>query len=117
MVDHETGRDGEPPGAVAIALCEIDPELEIDVAQVGRQREDEAICLGDLITRVAQYLERERLGLFGLAGRAGYLRRDDGERRAGGGDLGQGLLQSLQLCVAVRSPPTAIEGEHHRSAR
>jgi hypothetical protein len=57
-VDHEPGRDGEPPGAVAVTPRQVDAELEIDRAQVVGEREGQAVRLGDLVAEVAQELER-----------------------------------------------------------
>src|SRR6266508_2371360 len=115
-IDHESGRDGQPPGPVTVAARQVDAELEVDLAQVVGQREDQAVRLGHPVAEVTQQLERQRLRLLGLAGRARDLRRDDGQGGAGGGDLGQRLLQSLQLCVAVRSPAAAVERQHDRPA-
>src|SRR5712692_11545064 len=115
-INHEPGRDGQPPGAVTVATGQIDAELEVDLAEVVGEREDQAVLFGDLIAGVTQHLVCKRLRLLGLAWRALPLGRDDGEGGAGGGDLGQGLLQSFQLCVAVRSPAAAVERQHDGAA-
>jgi hypothetical protein len=46
----------------------------------------------------------------------GTLGRDRDQRGAELDDLRQGRLQSYQLCVAVRSPPSAIERDHEGAA-
>src|SRR5712691_1338079 len=116
-VDHEAGGDGQAPCAVAIASGQVDAELLIDGLKIGGQREGETVGLRSLVAEVAQHLERERLRLFRLACGARHLGRDDHQAGPGGGDLVQGLLQSLQLCVAVRSPAAAIEGQDDGPAR
>src|SRR5262249_32332857 len=87
-IDDESGRNGESPGSITVALGQVDSELQVDLAQVVGQREDEAVGLPHAVAEIAQRLERQRLGLLGLARRARHLRRDDGKRGAGGGDLG-----------------------------
>src|SRR5215510_10892575 len=114
-IDDEASRDGEPPRAVTVALSEVDAELRVDLAQIVGQGEDQAVGFGNAIAEVAQHLEGECLGLLGLARRPRDLRRDDGQARPCGGDLGQRALQSCQLRVAVWSPAAAVERQHDRA--
>jgi hypothetical protein len=82
---------------------QVDAKSDVDPAQVIGQAEGQAVGLGHAVAVIEQLGERQRAGLLGLPRGARHLGRDDGERGADGGDLGQRLLQSLQLRGSVRS--------------
>src|SRR5262245_55875285 len=73
-IDHEPGRNRESPGAVTVALCQVDAELRVDRPQVIGQGEDQPVRFGDAIAQIAEHLEGECLELLSFARRPRHLR-------------------------------------------
>src|SRR5260370_2749504 len=55
-VDHEARRDGQAPGAVPVALRQVDGELRVDRLQILGQGKDQPVLLGHAIAEIAQHL-------------------------------------------------------------
>src|ERR1043166_4269361 len=101
-IDHEPGRDRQCPRRVAVELREIERERGVEIAQVLGQGEPQAELRRHLAATVGQDLEAELAMLDQLTVVLGELGRDRHERGAERRDLGERLLKSYQLYVAVR---------------
>lgn len=115
-VDNESRWDWQRPGVVTVECLEIERKGAIQVPKILRQREAEAELCRHLIAMVAQDLERKLSGPDELPIVFRQLWRDRYEGPSQGDDFGQRLLQSYQLCIAVRSPPPTIESNDQVAA-
>jgi hypothetical protein len=86
-VEDVARRNRQRPGFVAVEVRQPDPELRVDLAQVGRQRPAQPEGLRRCVAGIAREGERQ-LALLDLREAVfGKLRRDGDERRAGREDL------------------------------
>jgi hypothetical protein len=120
-VDHAlavqdiAGGKRQRPAVVAIAGRQIDTELQIERPEIFRQAPSQAVGGGSQVPGIAEDLELQLVLLDKAAVPVVDLGRDGDDRRAGFLDLIMYRVQSIQLCIAVRSPIAAVEGQRDRS--
>ena len=66
-VNNESGRHRQGPGIITIVFGHIDTELKIKFFQVFRKGIDEAICFGDIVSRITQQFKLMSLEKYQFA--------------------------------------------------
>lgn len=103
-IDHEAAWHRQGPAAIAVVLREVDAEALVDFAQIVRQCKSQPELSGVRVAGIGQDIERDPVLLGQEEAVLRALRRECHDGRPKTREVGQALLQSIQLCNAVRSP-------------
>ena len=114
-IDDEPARHWQRPAILAVANGKIIAKAQINLLQIVRQLEPKPELGRIFVAVVAKHIEADFI-LFDQ--RSAYVRRlrcDRADPRAQFLQCTRHLLQSIQLCIAIRSPGAAKEGQDKRS--
>jgi hypothetical protein len=116
-IDDVPGRHRQPPVRLPVGDLEVDSQLSIDADEILGEREPEIETRGDVAALIEKQVEREAPSLLDGTAVGRQFGRDRDEFGAGGVNPGQGDVQSIQLCDAIRSPVASEEGQHDERPR
>lgn len=118
--DDASGIDQKPcghrqlPGFVAVEPWEVDAESQVKLFEFFGQGEAQPQSSSILIIFVCQNRKGEPMFFYNLFRILVQLGRNGDNRASQFFDLAMDLLQSFQLCVAVRSPDATIKADGKR---